>query len=443
VHGGLQDLLPIVGNVTADMRNKIDMEPYTRDQFVGDIMRLGNGRSDVALVGALVDNSRAAIQWLADEVKVPFIFSFHRQAYEVDGRQKFWGGMALSVEDGGKGLILAHQKALKAAGIETWFNTAAEILLRDERGAIRGLKARRPDGDALEILAPAVVLAAGGFEASAELREKHLGPGWGKAMVRGTIYNTGDGFSMAEQVGAKLVGDWAGCHSVAWDANAPHIGDRIVTNQYTKSGYPLGIMVNSAGKRFVDEGEDFRNYTYAKIGRAVMEQPGGYAFQIWDQRGVKALRKEEYGDDVVKKITGDNVDELARKLVPDGLRDVEAFKETFHDYNEAVLSYRKSRPKLTYDPAVKDGCSTGTQLEPPKTNWALPLDQHPLVAVKVACGVTFTFGGLKIEPETSQVISEEGSFIPGLYCTGEMLGGLSILRKLPWRKRADCWCCLW
>ena len=63
-----------------------------------------------------------------------------------------------------------------------------------------------------------------------------------------------------------------------------------MSNQFTKSGYPLGLMLNARGARFVDEGADFRNYTYARFGRAILAQPGGYAFQLWDARGAAWLQ---------------------------------------------------------------------------------------------------------------------------------------------------------
>ena len=113
VHSGLHDLLPIVQNVKPDTAAKIDMGAYTAEQFTSDIMRLGGSRSDPALVKAVVDGSRSAIDWLARRVNMPFTLSFNRQAYLVNGRQKFWGGMVLSTEDGGKGVIRAHQLALE------------------------------------------------------------------------------------------------------------------------------------------------------------------------------------------------------------------------------------------------------------------------------------------------------------------------------------------
>ncbi|EMD31392.1 hypothetical protein CERSUDRAFT_119783 [Gelatoporia subvermispora B] len=427
VHGGLADLLPLVQNAPSDAAATIDMEPYTAEQFAGDIMRLGDGRSDPGLVQAVVDRSRDAVQWLADRVGVPFTFSFNRQAYLVNGRQKFWGGMVLSVEDGGKGLIAAHQRALEREGAETWFDTPAVSLIYDGE-SVKGVEVLR-GGQPVRIYAPAVVLACGGYEASPKLREQNLGTDWVRAKVRGTPYNTGDGLSLASAVGAKLYGDFASCHSTCWDFNAPSDrGDRELSNQFTKSGYPLGVMVNANGQRFVDEGADFRNYTYAKFGRAILGQPGGFAFQIWDKRVLDWLRKEEYGDDVVEKIRAESAEELGDKLVERGLEDRDAFVLTLASYNDAVRTFREENPDKQWDPAVKDGLSTQssrTSLELPKSNWALPIDEAPFLAVKVTCGITFTFGGLAIDPNTAAVISAQSSRpINGLFCTGELVGGL-------------------
>lgn len=233
---------------------------------------------------------------------------------------------------------------------------------------------------------------------------------------------------MAQEVGAKLVGDWLGCHSTCWDANAPaHTGDRELSNQFTKSGYPLGVMVNVNGERFVDEGQDFRNYTYAKFGRQILLQPEGCAFQVWDAGMVPLLREEEYGDDIVEKIIALTLEGLAEKLVEKGLQNREGFLQTLHEYNSAVQQHRKEYSDLKWDPAVKDGLSTQSStmsLPLQKSNWALPIVKGPFLAVKVACGITFTFGGLAISPETAAVLSENDEPIPGLFCTGEMVGNL-------------------
>src|SRR6478735_5950745 len=114
-----------------------------------------------------------------------------------------------------------------------------------------------------EIEASAVVLACGGFESDPRQRAQYLGPNWDIARVRGTEFNTGDGLRIALEAGAQPYGHWSGCHAVFWDAGAPPSGDWELTNRLSKLSYPLGIIVNAEGRRFVDEGADFRNYTYA------------------------------------------------------------------------------------------------------------------------------------------------------------------------------------
>ncbi|KAI6044836.1 hypothetical protein EDC04DRAFT_2640017 [Pisolithus marmoratus] len=426
VHGGLADLLPIVRNITLEQAQEIDVEPYSLDDFVGDIMRLGDNKPDAVLVETMVRHSRDAVEWLARVVNVPFMLSFHRQAYAVGGRQKFWGGVALSVEDGGKGLIKADMEALKKTGVDIWFKTPA-LRLINESGEVTGVIVYK-DGQEVSLKASSIILACGGYEASVELRMKHLGSDWERARVRGTPFNTGDGIGMAQAVGAKLVGDWLGCHSTCWDANASaDAGDRELSNQCTKSGYPLGIMVNIEGERFIDEGEDFRNYTYAKCGRAILSQPEGFAFQVWDANMSPFLRKEEYGDGVVEKIIASSIEELADKMAEHGLRDKTNSLDTISEYNSAVSRYKVEKPNSQWDPAVKDGLSTQSStksLTVPKSNWAVAIDTAPFLAVKVACGITFTFGGLAIDPDTAGVLSEAGQPIPGLFCTGELVGNL-------------------
>lgn len=442
VHNGLPDLLPIVNNVNPETATRIDMAIYSESDFTHDLNRMTNDRTDPLLSKILVQDSRNTIHWLAQN-GIRFQLSFNRQAYEVDNRIKFWGGLALKTEDGGKGLIEDHMRAAKKNGIRIFFDTAVIRLVTDSqtgnitavevyhRGnsststsasstATSTIPPRENNGNEKHtIQAKAVILAAGGFEANPQLRAQYLGPGWDAARVRGTPYNTGDLLQIAQRdVSAKAVGNWSGCHSVAWDADSPaNAGDRGISNEFTKSGYPLGIMVNREGERFVDEGFDMRNYTYAMIGRRILAQPGQIAFQIWDARTTPWLRGEEYRDSVTRHLTGNTLEELADSCVQAGLTGRERFLKTLSEYNAAVGPGK-------WDPAVKDGLAT-KGLVVPKSNWALPINRPPFLAVKVTSGITFTFGGLAVNPETAAVISEmTGKEVGGLYCVGEMLGGI-------------------
>jgi precorrin 3B synthase CobZ len=428
VFNGLDDVIPIVSNVSADLKGRIDMTPYSEDDFMKDLMRLTNGRSHPDLAKTLVGESRETTHWLAQN-GVNFRLSFERQAYEIDGRYKFWGGMVLNVVDGGKGLTKNHQDNAKRKGVEVRYDSPVVKFLRSNSGVVTGVSVRSKDGTFYDVLSKGgVILCAGGFESNAAMRKQNLGTGWDKAFVRGTPYNTGDLLNMALDIGAKPTPDWSSCHSTCWDANAPpDAGDQVLTNQFTKSGYPLGLMINTDGNRFVDEGLDMRNYTYAKFGREILKQPDSVCFQVWDADGTGWLRKEEYAEDIVQRISADTIESLAQKLKENGLHKPEAFTNTVTEYNDAVHHHRQENPHITFDPSKKDGLSTRsseTGLALDKTNWALPITKPPFLAVKVTCGITFTFGGLSVDPKTSAVISTSGTLIPGLYCAGEMLGGL-------------------
>ncbi|GLI77540.1 hypothetical protein PoHVEF18_005830 [Penicillium ochrochloron] len=427
-HAGLGDLLPIIRNVAPQQAERIDLAPYTAQDFMADLDKVCMGRSDPALAKALVEDSNSTVKWLASH-GIRFHLSFNRQAYEVDGRLKFWGGLCLKTEDGGKSLIADYRAATERCKIEiSWSTTLVGI--RQDPHSENHLVSVKIGDKAYVIQATAVILAAGGFEANARMRSQFLGPGWDLAKVRGTPYNTGDGLEVAiHQLGAQPFGNWSGCHSVAWDANADaDTGDRNASNEYTKSGYPLGLMLNIDGRRFVDEGIDLRNYTYAKFGRAILQQPEHLAFQVWDSQMKPWLRSEEYREERVEHITAETLEELAEKCGHRGLRDKEAFVRTIKEYNQAVYAHRRENLSAKWDPAIMDGLSTQSsqkELAIAKSNWALPLKKAPYLAVKVTCGITFTFGGLKVDPQTAQLINAStGRPMPGIFCVGEMLGGL-------------------
>jgi precorrin 3B synthase CobZ len=433
VFHGLKDVLPLVNNVGPELEGKIDMEAYTEENFTGDLERVCAGRSEKDLAEALVGESNETTKWLARN-GIKFQLSFNRQAYEIDGRFKFWGGMVLKVEDGGKGVTKQHQENCQRLGVDVRYDSPVVNVLKDKRGNVFGVTVRDgPTGASYDLWAKGgVVLAAGGFEANPQMRVQHLGPGWDLAYVRGTPHNTGDLLKLAiNELGARPAGNWSGCHSTCWDYNAPtDAGDQVLTNQFTKSGYPLGLMFNADGVRFVDEGEDMRNFTYAKFGRAILGQPDGVAFQVWDADGTSWLREEEYAADVVDRISAESIEELAQKLGSKGLKNQKSFVDSINEYNRGVEAFRREKPDAVFDPSKRDGVSTRSSarslaLGPNKTNWALPILKAPFLAVKVTCGVTFTFGGLKTDAKTAAVISQTtGKAIPGLYVAGEMVGGL-------------------
>jgi tricarballylate dehydrogenase len=170
-------------------------------------------------------------------------------------------------------------------------------------------------------------------------------------------------------------------------------------------------MINRRGLRFVDEGEDIQNFTYAKYGRIILAQPGAKIYQIFDQQTVKLL-EPRYSTS--KPIVGDSIEELIKQLDID---DRKQAVQTLNKYNESARDASEG-----FDPTKKDGLATkGLSLE--KTNWGLRLSKPPFHAYSATGGITFTFGGLKIN-ENAQVIGTDWRPIPGLYTCGEMVGGL-------------------
>lgn len=409
VFNGVDDLVELMPDLTEDERNNVDFGTYTRDQYFDDLGRLTQWRSDPDLAEALIDGSFETLRWMRGH-RVRFTPSYGRQAFKVDGRYRFWGGLAVETWGGGPGLVQALTEAVLANDIELLYGARATSLIENDDG-VGGVVVRR-GRETIHMHARAVVLACGGFESNAEWRTRYLGPGWDLAKVRGTRYNTGDGIRMALDIGAMPYGNWSGCHAVGWDRNAPPFGDLAVGDNFQKHSYPLGIMVNATGRRFVDEGADFRNYTYARYGKVILDQPDQFAWQVFDAQVVPLLR-DEYRIRQVTKASADTLEELAGKL--EGV-DADEFLRTVHEYNEAV------RTDVPFNPAVRDGRGT-RGLAIPKTNWANRLEQPPFEAYAITCGVTFTFGGLKIDEEGGVVDTDENP-IPGLYAAGELVGGL-------------------
>ncbi|WP_245633594.1 FAD-dependent tricarballylate dehydrogenase TcuA [Amycolatopsis jejuensis] len=406
---GAEDITELVPDLSPEQLEITDFGSYPEDKFLADLARVTDYRTDPDLADLLVSRSFETLKWMRSH-RVRFAPIYGRQAFKVDGRFTFWGGLTLEVVGGGPGLVESLSRAAESAGITIAYDTRA-VSLHTEKQAVTGVRVRS-GAEETDIRAGAVVLASGGFQANTEWRTRYLGPGWDLAKVRGTRFNTGDGIRMALAAGAVSWGNWSGAHAVAWDHNAPAFGDLAVGDGFQKHSYPFSIVVNADGRRFLDEGADFRNFTYAKYGRAILAQPGQTAWQVFDRK-VEHLLRDEYRIKEVTKATGQTLAELAGRM--EGI-DASQFVRTVEEYNAAV------RMEIPFDPNRKDG--RGTEgLAVGKSNWANPIDEPPFTAYQVTCGLTFTFGGVRISTG-AEVLDENGDPIPGLYACGELVGGI-------------------
>ncbi|MCA0149298.1 FAD-dependent tricarballylate dehydrogenase TcuA [Rossellomorea vietnamensis] len=404
----LTDIRKVVTDLSDEEADSIVMPDYNEEDYYEDIMRVTEGESLPELARQLVDRSFETLVWMKGH-GVKFELNYDNQSYEKEGKRHFWGGLPVKTENKGIGLMKQLFSRAGEMGIDIWYEAAAVELIK-EGGKISGVVVQK-DEERINVESTGVILACGSFEADKKLRKQHIGEEWEAAIVRGTEYNTGDGITMAIEAGAEKFGEYSGCHSIGTDYHAPKIGDfKKPGDIFKKHSYPLSIMLNKDGKRFVDEGADFRNYTYAKYGREILKQPGHVAYQVYDSQ-VRPLLRKEYDLEEATCYRGETLEELVNQISVNK----EQFLQTIEEYNAAVQDGE-------YNPTVKDGKKTGG-LTPEKTNWALRIENGPFYAFPVTCGITFSFGGLRVNP-SGEVLKKDDQPLSGLFAAGEMVGGI-------------------
>ena len=402
-YDGMDALTPLLsGTSSADLHRMADrIGRYTRAEYYDDIMTVTEGKSDPELAEVLVSQAAPAVRWMGS----------HGHTW-VPTYANPVSANVVSFNGGGYGLQEQWFKTAEQLGISVHYDTSAIGLLQDSQGKVTGVRTKTSQGYC-NFHSKAVVLACGSFESNPKMRAQHLGSDWKTVKLRGVPYNTGDGLTMGLDSGALPYGNWSSCHASPQDLNRPAFdvpGPDIRGDFWSRYSYPFGIMVNLNGHRFIDEGETWRGLTYAKMGRAILTQPQGIAFQIFDRkhRQSEVIR----GYEKATCFKANTLENLAKQL---GISDIVAFIHTVRVFNAAV------QPG-DFNPFQLDGKNT-IGITPPRRNWALPIDTPPFEGFPVICGMTFTFGGLRVTPE-ARVVHTRGYPIPGLYAAGEMVGGL-------------------
>jgi tricarballylate dehydrogenase len=360
---------------------------YSADRFYNDIVSLSGNRADPELTRIVVDNSAQARDWLA-ELGVPWT-SPKRTAERAN-----------QADQRGTGLAASLRRAVRERSIPVLNETEALRLIQ-ENGRVCGVVVKEKSGEQREIRAGAVAIATGGFGANPEMVKRYLGAGATNLVLRGSPFNTGDGLRMAEAVGAPL--DWMD----DFHGGLIHYGYRKYPQEGAVKGmrsvktYETCILVNQEGRRFIDEGENTSDKTYAKFGKIIaLTQPDGVAYAIVDAKSRDLIEPMYYGPEK-EPIEAASLEELAGKL---GLP-VATFLKTIADFNAAV----------------RDGKALAAT--PPKTNFAQTVEQAPFIAYKVTGGFTFTFGGVRAE-KTGEVLDRQKQPIPGLFAVGEIVTGI-------------------
>ncbi|HEY7554262.1 MAG TPA: FAD-dependent tricarballylate dehydrogenase TcuA [Candidatus Binatia bacterium] len=394
----IRRFLPEVGDA---MFKKLHLPPYSAEMFHADLQRVTRGRIDKQLADVLVQQSNAAIHWMR-ELGIKWEIDSH---VVIDGRYYFEPGLVIHPVGGmagGLGQLGQWREIATRMGVEIRYESKVRQLLGNERG-IEGVVVSDPDEE-YEIRSGSIILCAGGYQANAEMRARYLGANADLMKVRGSRHDTGEVLMMTLGLGARAAGHWQGAHATPIDSTFPDVEIGSKANRY---GYPYGITVNSLGQRFFDEGEARHSYTYAKTGWAVLGQPGGVAYQIYDQKTIPLLA-DRYA--TATPIEAGTIDELATKT---GIEPA-ILNHTVAEFNNSV------RKDVAFDPTKLDGkCTEG--ILPKKSNWASPIDKPPYWAFSVTGGITFTFGGLQIN-ESAQVLNTSGKPMRGLYASGDIVG---------------------
>lgn len=304
---------------------------------------------------------------------------------------------------GGQALVDALAARAEQLGVSFFYETTAAELITDAGGTIIGLRANSAAQRGQEFLG-AVMLASGGYQGNSEMQARYFGERsrFIRPIARGGYYNRGDGIRMALDVGAATCGDFSEYHAEPIDPRSG-VSEPIVFN------FPYGILVDTNGKRFIDEASCTVDFIYENVARVINKLPGGVAYLICDERldDVPNWRRSVRSDK--PPMTANSIEELASQIgVP-----ADTLQQTIREYNAAVTEGE-------FKPLELDGlCTRG--ITPPKSNWALSLDNPPFRAWPVSSAVCFTFGGLRCNSD-AQVLDHDGRPIPGLYAAGETVG---------------------
>jgi tricarballylate dehydrogenase len=294
---------------------------------------------------------------------------------------------------GGKALINSYYRQAQRVGVEIVYQARVVDLefIGDRCTAVIVVI----DGRTVRTSATSVVVASGGFEANIDWLSRY----WGEAAlnyhIRGPRTNDG----------AATAGEERGFHSVAVDSRSPKFDGGIATRL---DCIPFGVVLNGRCERFYDEGEDIWPKRYAIWGGNIAGQPDQIAYGFWDSKVNRMFLPPMYG-----AYTGPSIEEVGAQMGLDGAAAARAVKE----FNDAVPADAAVR----FDPAGLDGVGT-TDLAPPKSNWALPIDTAPYFGIAMRPGVTFTYMGVTVGDD-ARVRRVDGSVFENIYAAGEIMSG--------------------
>lgn len=389
-------------------------------KFVATMEEVSGGLADLDYCRTLERELPASIAFLEEHGVEYIYFKQGLPNRNTGGGLGMPAGNGLGIVDGLAAILE------QAKDVDLLYETEAVRLSVSSEGRVDGVIVRGRDGFLRTLPAEAVVIASGGFEGNKEMLTQYLGERACDLPVisPGTGNNRGEGIRMALEVGADTAGQFDMFHAEPVDARATKPDPVIYP-------YPYGILVNRHARRFFDEGKNSFDSTFEELGYEIWRHQEQTAFLIADQTSLSVNGFNEVIFTDVPPVAADTLEDLAGQL---GL-DPAALEATIAEYNAAIGPGE-------FDPYSFDGKST-VGLEPPKSNWAFPLDSPPFIAYPLTCAICFTFGGVRTDSR-ARVVSPAGTPIPGLYAAGEVTGlyyheypvGTSVIRGVTFGRLA-------
>ena len=371
-------------------------EPEYRDdiaQLASDMLRLGEGRNDPVLVQKMAEESGAAVRWL-ESLGIVWIPVRLQTLAGLTPRS-----FVPSQVRAGYDYIVTLNKAALSFNVRFELNARAEKLLTDSDNKIRGVQADCATGTKV-FHAKAVILATGGFTGNVRLRTKYVPQLDGTFTTTANPYNdnidfaTGDGILMAQALGAAVV-------DMDCIQTLPFWGGRLT--DYVGAD----IYVNDEGERFVNEASSWK-----KISEAIWELPTQSFWVITDSQSRKgASRSAKLIKGIVKQ--ADSIEEMATQMnIPaDNLR------RTLDRYNAFVQS--------------------GKDSDFGKNMFTQTISVPPYYYGRERLYVHYCCGGVRFNAK-SEVLTDAGHPIPGLYAAGEVTGGLHGADRVGGCSITDC-----
>jgi tricarballylate dehydrogenase len=387
---------------TRNMRlaHETQFAPYTgaypEKEMWENYMKATGGEGNLELAKMAVSGSASILDWM--------------RAHGVKFQPALAGTLHLGRTNawflgGGKAMMNALYRHAERLRVSIRYD--AEVVGLDVRDGHFHSASVVMSGKTVTIRAKAVVVAAGGFQSNLAWLRQAWGPAADNFLIRGAPFDTGTLLKILLDHGAESVGEPTQAHMVPIDARSPKFDGGIVTRLDCVT---LGIVVNKNGERYYDEGEDFWPMRYAIWGRLVAQQLDQISYVFIDSKTL-----DRFMPSVFPPVKGSTIAEVAEQFkLP-----VDKVQSTVDEYNRAV------QPG-TFDHTIQDDCKTAG-LTPPKTHWALRIDQPPFYGYPLRPGLTFTYFSVKIDKRAA-VIMKGGQPASNIFAAGEIMSG-NILPK--------------